>query len=116
MHDATFAKQIVSAVNARKKSLPQGARIVGVRVLLSPLSHVTKQSLTDAFKTMVGGTDLEGLELHIDMLKLPLICESCGTRSEVVVPTFACPQCGDPSIAICDCPEFKVESVDVEGA
>ncbi len=114
MHDVVFSKEIIRAVNGKRRSLSTGSKVVGVRVLLSPLSHVTTRSLTDAFTQMVNGTDLEHLSLEIKPLTVKMKCSACGIVFEVGRPTFACSGCGASSINVYDNREFLVESIDVE--
>ena len=114
MRDVVFSKEILSVVNNRRKTLSSSAKVTGVRVLLSPLSHVTAKSLTDAFKQMVTGTDLEHIALQIKPLAVKMKCSGCGTIFEIERPAFACTQCGCSSIVVDDNREFLVESMEVE--
>lgn len=114
MHDVVFSKEIIRVVNGKRQSLSRGSKVVGVHVLLSPLSHVTTRSLTDAFTQMVEGTDLEHIALKINPLTVKMKCSACGIVFEVGRPTFACSGCGESSINVDDSREFLVESMDVE--
>jgi len=114
MHDIVFSKEILRVVNGKRQSLPGSSKIVGVRVLLSPLCHVTARTLTEAFTQMVKGTDLEHLSLDIKPLTVKMKCLACGNIFEVRQPAFACPGCGAGSITVYDNREFLVESMDVE--
>ena len=116
MHDVMFSKEIVAAVNAKKQSLPQNTKVVGIHVLLSPLSHVTGKGLGETFAMMVEGTDLEKVAFLVKPMKIPMSCASCGATFWVDAPTFACTQCGNAAIAVTDSREFVVESIDVEEA
>lgn len=114
MHDLVFSKEIVTIVNNRRHALPKTAKVVGVHVLLSPLSHVTAQSLNDAFTQTVSGTDLEGIALRIQALAVKMKCSACGAAFDIEKPAFACPRCGSNTIAVDDSREFLVQSIDIE--
>jgi len=114
MHDLTFAKEIINAVNERLKGLEKGHRIAAVNASLSPLSHVKPETLKETFSALVKGTNIEYVDLKIKALKLGMKCASCQEKFTVDKPTFLCPKCHSKDIAISHSNEFRVDSVEVE--
>lgn len=115
MHDIVFSREMIAAIEEKRKDLPKGAKVVGVNVLLSPLSHVTSKTLSEAFRQMAAGTDLEHITVTARPLVVKMKCSDCGRYFPVEKPTFACVGCGSSSIVVADSREFLVESLDVEG-
>lgn len=114
MHDTVFSKEIIRMVNGKRRNLPRTSRVTGVSVLLSPLSHVTVKSLTEAFSQMVHGTDLEQVSIVVKPLSVSMRCADCGERFGVTQPSFSCVRCGSLSIHVDDNREFLVESMEIE--
>lgn len=98
----------------KRKDLAKGAKVVGVNVLLSPLSHVNAKALSETFKQMAAGTDLEDIKVTARPLVVKMKCNACGRYFPVEKPTFACVGCGSSSIVVADSREFLVESIEVE--
>jgi Zn finger protein HypA/HybF (possibly regulating hydrogenase expression) len=113
MHDLTFAKEIINAVNNKVKNLEYGAKIAVVNASLSPLSHVKPETLKETFAALVKGTPLERLTLNVKALKLAMKCASCKKSFTVDKPTFLCPECHSKDITIVNSSEFRVDSVEV---
>jgi len=114
MHDLMFSKEIVRAINEKLKTIDKTARVVAVNIALSPMSHVKPENLTETFKAMIKGTDLEKIALKIRPLKLIMECGSCNAEFPAEKPTFECPKCGSSAINLEDSKEFLVESIEVD--
>ncbi|HPM42465.1 MAG TPA: hydrogenase maturation nickel metallochaperone HypA [Candidatus Omnitrophota bacterium] len=116
MHDIMFSKEIVRQISERLKTIKRGKKIVAVSVGLSPLCHVTAKTLSEAFKQMVDGTELNKISLDIRPLPVRMRCNGCGSDFEILKPTFSCGVCGNSDIAMIDNREFIVESFKEEGS
>ncbi|MBN2453841.1 MAG: hydrogenase maturation nickel metallochaperone HypA [Candidatus Omnitrophica bacterium] len=113
MHDLTFSKEILNALNTRAKSLEKGRKISAINAVLSPLSHVKPEGLVETFRVMAKGTEFENIVLNIKPLKLILKCRACQKDSKVDKPTIKCPACGSPDFDIIHDKEFSIESIEV---
>ncbi|MFH1190057.1 MAG: hydrogenase maturation nickel metallochaperone HypA [Candidatus Omnitrophota bacterium] len=114
MHDLTFAKEIITALNTRKNSLPNGSRITSVNAALSPLSHVKPETLTETFRAMAKDTEFGDVALNIKTLGLEIRCRACKHSFFVDKPTTRCVKCNDSDLDIVFNREFSVDSIDIE--
>ena len=114
MHDLTFTKEILSALNDRLNTIPKGSRIVAVNASLSPLSHVKPETLTETFKAMTNGTEFKDVTLNIKVLQLEIKCRSCKHNFRVDRPTTSCIKCNDSDLDIVFNKEFLVDSIEIE--
>ena len=114
MHDLAFTKEIISALNTRKNSLPNGFRITSVNAALSPLSHVKPETLTETFRAMTKGTKLDKVGLNIKALKIELTCRACKHTFLIDKPTIRCVKCNDSDLDMVYSKEFLIESIKVE--
>lgn len=113
MHDISFCKEILSALDNKSKDLEAGSAITAVNASLSPLSHVKPETLRETFKAMAKDTPYAGIDLTISTLKLGLKCASCNKDFGVDKPTFECPECHGRDLQIVNQAEFSVDSIEV---
>ncbi|MBN1353181.1 MAG: hydrogenase maturation nickel metallochaperone HypA [Candidatus Omnitrophica bacterium] len=112
MHDTVFANQIFSVLKSKFTKDTIG-KAISVKVKLSPLSHVTKESLFNAYRELVKESGFEHIRLDIEPLDLKLRCHNCKNDSTVSKVVFKCPHCGSQEIELDFDKEFFVESIDV---
>ena len=113
MHDLTFSKEIIDAINDKSRTLPSGIKITAVNASLSLISHVKPETLKETFSVMVKGTPLEKISLNITIMKLSVKCRSCKNEFAVIKPVTECPKCNSADLDIVYSKEFAVDSVEV---
>ena len=113
MHDLTFSKEIIDAINEKIKTLPKGSKITAVNTSLSLISHVKPGTLKETFAAMIKGTPLEKITLNIATLKLGIKCRACKNGFMVTKPVTECPKCSSADLDIIYSKEFTVDSVEV---
>lgn len=113
MHETTFVNQIFSVIRDRFGQGTIGS-VVGVNVRLSPLSHVSKQGLLDAYQELAKASGFAHVRLKIEPLGLLLHCDRCKNNSTVTVPTFNCPFCASQEIKLNFDQEFVIESIEID--
>lgn len=113
MHDVTFAKEIINALNKRLKTLEKDHEIVLVKAALSPLSHVKPEALKETYHALVKGTPHERVSIRIKTLQLGIRCEACKKEYMIEKPVIKCPGCLSSDINVIYQKEFTVESVEV---
>jgi hydrogenase nickel insertion protein HypA len=114
MHDLTFAKEIIDALNNRAKTLNGFYEITIVKAALSPMSHVKPETLKETFASLVKGTPFEHISLRVKTLQLGVRCESCKNEFMIDRPTVSCPECRGSNINIIYSKEFTVEAIEVK--
>jgi hydrogenase nickel incorporation protein HypA/HybF len=112
MHDLTFCQEILTALAGKSKKLRGNTKLKAVNVSISPLSHVTPETLTETFAVMVKDTPFRGIKLNIATLHLGIKCESCKKGFMVDKPTFECPQCHSQALNLIYQKEFIVDSIE----
>lgn len=109
-----FTKEIVSALNIKQNSIPNGFRITSINAALSPLSHVKPETLTETFRTMTKGTEFDKVALNIKASQIEIICHTCKHAFLIDKPTTRCVKCNDSDLDIVHSKEFLIESINVE--
>ena len=112
MHDLTFCQEILTALSEKRKKLTKNHKIKVAHVSISPLSHVTPETLRETFAVMVKGTPFAGIKLNVGILQLGIKCESCKKGFMVDKPTFECPQCHSKALNLIYQKEFIVDSIE----
>ncbi len=114
MHDLTFAKEIIDALNKRARTLNGSCEITAVKAALSPMSHVKPEALKETFLALVKGTPFEHVSLRVKTLQLGIKCEACKNEFMIDNPTVSCPECRSSNINVVYSKEFTVEAIEVK--
>jgi len=113
MHDLMYANKIIAIL---KEKFP-GRQIRGdtrVAVCLSPLSHVTADSLRAAFQTLAEKEGFENVALDIEKSEVSIKCRKCGMITKISVPLFTCPACQEADFEILNHQEFLIKSIEMD--
>jgi hydrogenase nickel incorporation protein HypA/HybF len=93
MHEIGIANSILDAVRTEVARHPGGKpRKVAVRI--GELAAVNGDALRFAFEILTGDTDLDCLELEIEICPRRQRC-TCGIEFNVIAYELQCPQCGE---------------------
>jgi hydrogenase nickel incorporation protein HypA/HybF len=94
MHEIGIANSILDAVRAEAARHPAAdPRKVAVRV--GELAAVDADALRFCFEVLTRDTDLELLELEIEICPRRQRCCACGAEFNLIGYEFQCPQCGE---------------------
>jgi len=113
MHDIWFASKIILLL---KDKIAEGDRCrhITVNIILSPFSHVTRESLAEAFKMLNSKENFKNVDLNITAAGVSVKCGKCGVTSEAAKPVTACPKCGCGNLEIGNVEEFVIESLEMK--
>lgn len=112
MHDIWFASKIILLLKGKISEVSR-AKSVTVNVVLSPFTHVTRESLSGAFEMLSSKEKLGNVDLNITTAGISVKCGKCGITSEVTKPIGACPKCGSADLEIGNVEEFVIESLEI---
>src|SRR5579863_9983939 len=93
MHELSIAEAILDAVRL-EAGKHQGARVAKVGVRIGAVSGVEPEALRFGFTVLLQGTDLESLELVIELVPRRQRCATCELTFDATVESTACPRCG----------------------
>jgi hydrogenase nickel incorporation protein HypA/HybF len=94
MHEIGIANSILDAVRAEAARHP-GAEPLRVAVRIGELAAVDADALRFCFEALTRDTELESLELEIELCPRRQRCDECGAEFNVTGYEFQCPQCGE---------------------
>ena len=113
MHELGIANSILEAVQSEMTRRPESrATRVGVRI--GELAAVDAESLRFCFDAMKRETDLESLELEIEICPRRHRCGNCGHEFRVRDYDFECPRCHGFSSECLSGDELELKYVEVE--
>ena len=92
MHELGIAQSVLDAVQA--EAAKRDAKPVKVGLRIGELAAIESDALRFSFEALTRETDLEGLELEIEMCPRRHRCLECGSEFSVHDFVFECPQCG----------------------
>jgi hydrogenase nickel incorporation protein HypA/HybF len=94
MHEIGIANSILDAVRAEAERHP-GAQLRKVAIRIGELAAVDPDALRFCFEVLIRDTDLESLELEIEICSRRHRCGGCGAEFNVSGCEFQCPQCSE---------------------
>ncbi|MDD5044178.1 MAG: hydrogenase maturation nickel metallochaperone HypA [Candidatus Omnitrophica bacterium] len=113
MHETKFANEIIFILKHKLEPDALSKPLV-VNVRLSPLSHVTPQSLKEAFKVAAESEHFPNeLKLSIKTMEFDVYCKECKKISKASAPIFNCPRCKSTDLDIQKEREFIIDSVEI---
>ena len=113
MHEMGIANSILDAVRTEMLRRPDGrATKVGVRI--GELAAIDAESLRFCFDALKRETDLDELELEIELCPRRHRCGHCGNEFTVRDYDFACPQCQEFARECLSGDELELAYVEVE--
>jgi hydrogenase nickel incorporation protein HypA/HybF len=113
MHEMGIANSILEAVAGEMRRHPE-TRATKVGVRIGELTAVDAESLRFCFDALSRDTDLEGLQLEVELCPRRHRCDPCGQTFTVRDYDFACPQCGAMETRYVSGDELELAYVEVE--
>ncbi|OGD74490.1 MAG: hypothetical protein A2Y64_01935, partial [Candidatus Coatesbacteria bacterium RBG_13_66_14] len=77
MHELAVTREIVRAVEEELTKLPEGTRLLKVKLLLGRLTGFVPESLEFCYGALTEGSRLAGSELEIERRDGRVRCEGC---------------------------------------
>jgi len=113
MHEMGIANSILEAVATEVRRRP-GSRASRVGVRIGELAAIDADSLTFCFDALSRDTDLEGLQLEIEVCPRRHRCDPCSETFDVHDYEFACPKCGSVQTKFVSGDELELAYLEVE--
>lgn len=113
MHELSIAMGIVEAATDEARS--RGVQVTAVHLRLGALSGVMKDALLFCYEVACQDTPLAGSQLIVEDVPVTIFCPQCKEmRVLASVQSFACPECGAPTMDIRQGKELEVFALEVE--
>jgi len=113
MHEIGIANSILEAVREEMKLHADGiARRVSVRI--GELAAVDPDALRFSFEVMTRGTELESLELEIELRPRVHYCQRCDFEFAVKEFACRCPLCGNEQTQCTGGQELELAHLELE--
>jgi hydrogenase nickel incorporation protein HypA/HybF len=111
MHEFSVAAAVVDTAVRHAA----GRQVSTVAVRCGRLRQVVPGSLEFAFGIVSRETVCEGARLNQEQVPAWLRCDECGTRWEIQMPAFRCPDCGTADVVVETGEELEVEWIECTG-
>lgn len=113
MHELSIAMGIVDA--ALDEAQRRGVQVSAVHLRLGALSGVVKDALLFSYEVACQDTALQGSRLIVEDVPVVVFCPQCrGSQTLASVQSFACPECGTPTMDVLQGKELEVFALEVE--
>jgi len=113
MHDIMYANKIIVLLKEKfpGKVTPGNVKVA---VCLSPLSHVTAESLRAAFQTLADKDGFKDVALDVEKGEVSIKCRKCSAITKISGPVFTCPACKGADFEILNHQEFLIKSIEID--
>ena len=113
MHELSIAMGIVDA--ATDEAQRRGVKVSAVHLRLGALSGVVKDALQFSYEVACQDTPLAGSRLLVEDIPVAVFCAHCNDKRVLAsLQSFACPECGTPTMNIVQGKELEVFALEVE--
>lgn len=113
MHEMSIVNSVLEAVRVEAARHPAcHPSKVGLRI--GELAAVDPEALRFCFEALTRETDLESLELEIEIRARRHRCLACSTEFNVKDYNFTCPQCGGPNSKCISGDELEMAYLEVQ--
>ena len=113
MHEATLARQMLSAV-LQRAAQAQAAHIRTVRGWVAETEALSPDSLTFHFTALARGTCAEGAQLDLRLVHVEARCLACSTTYAPEHHVLLCPTCGSTDGTVLGQTGLGVDELEVE--
>ena len=113
MHELGIAQSVLDAVQA-EAAKREGARPVKVGLRIGELSAIDPDALRFSFEALTRETDLEGLQLEIELCPRRHRCFECATEFNIKDFVFDCPHCGSSRNECISGEELQLAYIELE--
>jgi hydrogenase nickel incorporation protein HypA/HybF len=113
MHEMGIANSILEAV-ATELRRHSGSRASKVGVRIGELAAIDADSLRFCFDALARDTELEGLQLQIEVCPRRHRCDTCSETFDVHDYEFTCPKCGSMQTKFVSGDELGLAYLEVE--
>lgn len=113
MHELSIAMGIVDA--AADEAQRRRVKVNAVHLRLGALSGVVKDALLFSYELACQDTPLAGSQLVVEDVPVAVLCPQCKEKRVLrSLQSFACPECGTPTMNIVQGKELEVFALEVE--
>lgn len=114
MHELSLAQNIITIIREEMEK-HQAAVLTSVRLAVGKMSGVVPDSLSFCLELITQNTDLQGVEVLIDVIPIRCACRDCKEEFEISQFTATCPQCNSRDIAMISGRELSIVELEVDG-
>jgi len=113
LHEYSIVQSLLNQCEeiAKKDS---ATRVIKAVIKIGVMSGVEPQLLETAFNTFKEDSLAKGAEFVMDIQKLKIRCQDCGTESEFDEAHYCCPKCESLRVDVIDGEEMYLMSLEME--
>lgn len=115
MHELGITDQLLS-LTLKHAEQSGASRVTDLNLVIGEFSSVVDDSIQFYWDMLAQGTLAEGAQLHFRRVPGRLICAECHQEFSISHFDGLCPGCGGLRVSVVDGDQFRLESIEVEGA
>lgn len=110
MHELAICQALIEAVMSIADE-QHASSVNEIHISIGPLSGVESALLKNAFPIVAAGTIAAAAILHLHSMPVKIVCEQCGTETEVAANRLVCSYCDNWRTQLVSGDELLLERV-----
>ena len=115
MHELSITESILD-IATRHAEAAGAQKVTDINILIGRLSSVVDDSVQFYWDIISQNTICAGSILHFERIPACMKCTDCGTEYSFEKDLIPCPECGSYLSRVVSGEEFRMDSIEVEGA
>jgi hydrogenase nickel incorporation protein HypA/HybF len=113
MHEMSIAQSLIDILK-EEMGKHDARTLKSVRLNIGQLSAIVPDALSFCWQVITEGTEMEGAQLHMDVIPLQGWCKTCEKEFEIENYAFECPLCGGTEIETIAGQDLSIVEMEVE--
>lgn len=113
MHESLLAKDTLDLILKEAKS-NNAMKVLKAKITIYDTEDISLESFRFHLKNYSEGTIADGMEVDIDFVQIPIVCNDCGNIFYADTHNYICENCGSRNTYISAEEGIRVDYIDVD--
>ncbi|MCS7298916.1 MAG: hydrogenase maturation nickel metallochaperone HypA [Spirochaetia bacterium] len=113
MHESLLAKDTLELILKEAKS-NNAAKVLKAKITIYDTEDISLESFKFHLKNYSEGTVADGMEVDIDFIQIPIVCNDCGNIFYADIHNYICDSCGSQNTYVSAEERITVDYIDVD--
>lgn len=113
MHESLLAKDTLDLILQEAKA-NKASKVLKAKVKIADTEDISIESFKFHLKNYAQGTVAEDMEIEIEFIQIPIVCNDCGNKFYVDSHFYVCENCGSQNTYLGAEEGITIEYIDVD--
>lgn len=113
MHESLLAKDTLELILEEAKK-NKATKVLKAKIKIADIEDISIESFKFHIKNYAQGTVAENMELEVEFIQIPIVCNDCGNKFYSDSHIYVCEHCGSENTYIGADEGITIEYIDVD--